>query len=111
MLDDISCKLDRDGKVATRGAVDAEDWALDVLEDCGLVFLFFFLVLFTFGLFQILFLKFTLEPVSLFALSSASLCSLLLLLPASAAFTDSKLHIIICTPRGVPWVRWLGALA
>ena len=32
VLDDLSCELDRDGRVAIRGAVDAEDWACDVLE-------------------------------------------------------------------------------
>ena len=32
VLDDISCELDCDGRVTIRGAVDAEDWALDVLE-------------------------------------------------------------------------------
>ena len=46
VLDDISRELDRDGRVATRGTVVAEDWALDVLEDFGLVCLCLYLELY-----------------------------------------------------------------
>ena len=75
VLDDLSCELDRDGRVAIRGAVDAEDWALDVLEQLSV------------------FATSNSWLCSLSLLRLSWLCSLSLLLPASAAFTDRKIHL------------------